>query len=96
MRSRRATPYLLLAPALIWLAVFFVVPLVTMASQSLQTGNYEEGYALTWNFAKYPSAVSEFLPHFVRSLAYALAAMVAALVIAYPLAYTIAFRAGRF
>lgn len=96
MKSRSATPYLLIAPALLWLAVFFVVPLTTMASQSLQTGNYEDGYVLTWHIATYYDSIREFYPHILRSLLYAFAATVAALVIAYPLAYTIAFRAGRF
>jgi len=37
-------PYLLLLPGLAWLLVFFVVPMLSLASQSLQTGSVETGY----------------------------------------------------
>ena len=46
-------PYLLLLPGLAWLVVFFVVPTLSLASQSLQTGNVETGYSLTWHFQTY-------------------------------------------
>jgi spermidine/putrescine transport system permease protein len=93
--SRRWTPYLLLAPGLLWLGVFFVIPMVTLFSQSLQTGSVGEGYALTWNWGVYPEALSTFSDQFLRSLLYAGIATVLAFVISYPLAYTIAFHAGR-
>jgi spermidine/putrescine transport system permease protein len=93
--ARRLTPYLLLLPGLLWLAVFFLVPMLTLASTSLQQGSVETGYALTWHFATYTDALSTFFEQFRRSFLYAGAATVLALVIAYPLAYTIAFKAGR-
>ena len=37
VRRRRLTPYLLLLPGLAWLALFFVVPIVTLLGTSLQT-----------------------------------------------------------
>jgi spermidine/putrescine transport system permease protein len=92
----RLTPYLLLAPGLLWLGVFFVVPMVFLVSQSLQTGNIEDGYTLTWSFSTYSDAISQYWDQFARSFIYAFIATVAALLIAYPLAYTIAFKAGRF
>jgi spermidine/putrescine transport system permease protein len=93
--TRRWTPYLLLAPGLLWLGVFFIVPMVTLFSQSLQTGSVGEGYALTWNWGIYPEALSTFSAQFGRSLLYAGIATVLAFIISYPLAYTIAFHAGR-
>jgi spermidine/putrescine transport system permease protein len=93
--ARRWTPYLLILPGLAWLAVFFVVPTITLISQSLQTGSLDLGYSLTWNFGVYADVFRDYAPQFLRSLIYAAIATVAALVIAYPLAYTIAFKAGR-
>jgi spermidine/putrescine transport system permease protein len=84
----------LLAPGLLWLAFFFIVPMVTLVSTSLQTGDIDNGYQLTWHWANYSHALSTYGPQFLRSLEYAGLATVAALVIAYPLAYTIAFKAG--
>ncbi|MHC0434089.1 ABC transporter permease [Streptomyces sp. O3] len=92
---RRLTPYWLLLPAGIWLAVFFVAPLFYQASTSVQTGSLEEGYRVTWHFATYWEALQDYGPHFVRSFLYAAVATALCLLIAYPLAYMIAFRAGR-
>lgn len=92
-RSRQA--YWLLLPAGLWLAVFFVAPLVYQASTSLQTGSLEEGYRLTWHFGTYWDALQTYGPHFLRSLIYAAVATALCLLIGYPLAYMIAFRAGR-
>jgi spermidine/putrescine transport system permease protein len=71
-RARRNyTPYLLLLPGMAWLVVFFVVPMLALFSQSLQTGSVETGYVMTWNFQTYVDALSQFWPHFVRSLLFA-------------------------
>ena len=96
-RRRRGVlglPYWLLAPGILWLTLFFVVPMVTLVSTSLQTGDIDNGYQLTWHWANYSHALSTYGPQFVRSLEYAGIATVAALLIGYPLAYTIAFKAG--
>lgn len=92
----RLTPYFLLLPAGLALIVFYVLPTLTLATTSLQTGSLEQGYELTWNFPTYGEVLSQYWPQFVRSFGYAAAATVLALLIAYPLAYTIAFKAGRF
>ncbi|SEG92771.1 spermidine/putrescine transport system permease protein [Actinacidiphila yanglinensis] len=92
---RRRVPYLLLLAGVAWLLVFFVAPLVYQASTSVQTGTLEDGFKVTWHFATYWDALTEYWPHFVRSLVYSGIATVLCLVIGYPLAYTIAFRAGR-
>ena len=93
-RSRRL-PYLLLLPALLWLAVFFLVPMVTLFGTSLQTGSFAQGFQQTFALGNYPEAWARFWPQMLRSLGYATIATGVALVIAYPLAYTIAFKAGR-
>jgi spermidine/putrescine transport system permease protein len=92
---RRLVPYFLLGPGLIWLILFFVVPMYFMARLSLESGGLTEGFQFTWQFSNYADALSEFESQFLRSFWYAGVATVLALVIAYPLAYMIAFRAGR-
>ena len=47
-RHQGATPYLLLLPGVLFLSVFFVVPLGFLAYQSLESGNIDFGYAFTW------------------------------------------------
>ncbi|MCM3300687.1 ABC transporter permease [Streptomyces pseudogriseolus] len=94
-RRGRWTPYLLLLPGLLWLVVFFALPVIYQASTSVQTGSLEEGYKVTWHVATYWDALSEYWPQFVRSVLYAASATVLCLLLGYPLAYLIAFRAGR-
>jgi spermidine/putrescine transport system permease protein len=94
-RHRNLTPYLLLAPGLLYLGFFFVVPLGFLAYQSLESGNFDVGYAFTWAWGNYRDAIQGYSGHFVRSLEYAGIATILALVFGYPLAYWIAFRGGR-
>jgi spermidine/putrescine transport system permease protein len=94
-RGSRWLPYWLLAPGTLWLAVFFVVPMVTLVGTSLQTGSLDAGYTLTWHWSTYSSVLSTYSAQFFRSLLYAGLATLAAIAIAYPLAYTIAFKSGR-
>jgi spermidine/putrescine transport system permease protein len=94
-RHRNLTPYLLLAPGLLYLGFFFVVPLGFLAYQSLESGNFDVGYAFTWAWGNYWDAIHGYSRHFVRSLEYAGIATILALVLGYPLAYWIAFRGGR-
>jgi len=90
------TPYLFLVPGGLWLVVFFVVPMIIMASVSLQEGTLGTGYRMTWNFAVYPQVFNQYLPQFSRSVIYALEVTLLTILIGYPMAYTIAFRGGRF
>lgn len=94
--GKRAAPYLLGAPAGLWLVVFFVVPLITMLSLSLQTCDaITLACNLTWRFANFSDALSQYHTQFVRSIYYGLAATLIDLAIAFPVAYWIAFRARR-
>src|SRR5690349_7430381 len=94
-RHRGLTPYLLLAPGVLWLSVFFVVPLGFLAYQSLQSGNFDIGYAFSWAWGNYSDALRNYRGQFIRSLEYAGIATMLALLLSYPVAYWIAFRGGR-
>jgi len=94
-RHRGLTPYLLLAPGLLYLAVFFAVPLGFLIHQSLESGNFDVGYAFTWAWGNYRDAINGYGAQFARSFEYAGIATVLALLLSYPLVYWIAFRGGR-
>ncbi|MDQ3867070.1 MAG: ABC transporter permease [Actinomycetota bacterium] len=94
-RRHSLAPYLLLAPGLAWLAVFFAVPMFYLGYTSLQAGDILTGYTFQWAWDNYTDAFTLYRAHFLRSLQYAGVATLAALLISYPLAYWIAFRAGR-
>jgi len=93
---RRTAPYLLLAPGLAWLALFFVVPMYYLLNTSLQTGSLDVGYTFNWAWHNYKDALTLYQDQFLRSIEYAGVATLLALVIAYPLAYWIALRSGRY
>jgi len=94
-RNRSLTPYLLLGPGILWLTIFFVVPLGFLAYQSLESGNFDVGYSFTWAWGNYWNAIRDYRDQFIRSLEYAGIATVLAFVLSYPVAYWIAFRGGR-
>jgi spermidine/putrescine transport system permease protein len=91
-RSGRLTPYFLLLPLGLTLAVFFLLPLLSQLNTSLTSGDLERGYTFDWAFGNYLSVWVDFWPQFLRSFLYAATSTVLALLIAYPLAYTIAFK----
>jgi spermidine/putrescine transport system permease protein len=92
-RHRGVTPYLLLAPGILWLAIFFVIPLGFLGYQSLQSGIFPN-FEFTWEFSNFSEGISDYHEQLVRSFVYAGIATVACLALAYPLVYWIAFRAG--
>jgi len=93
-RHRWLAPWTLLGPGLLWLSLFFVVPLGFLAYQSLQSGIFPS-YEFTWEFGNYTEAFSDNREQLVRSFQYAGIATLLALAFSYPLAYWIAFRADR-
>lgn len=95
-RHRGVIPYLFLLPGGLWLTVFFVIPMITMASVALQEGSLGSGFALTWNFGVFPEAIARWDTQLIRSLLFGLIVTVLTMVIGYPMAYTIAFRGGRY
>jgi spermidine/putrescine transport system permease protein len=94
-RHRWLTPYLLLAPGVAFLLLFFVVPLYYLGYTSLQEGTVQTGYTFTWAWDNYSNAFDRYREQFFRSLEYAGIATLATLLISYPLTYWIAFRGGR-
>jgi spermidine/putrescine transport system permease protein len=97
VRHRRALwPYLLIAPGLLWLIVFFLIPVLNQLNVSLMTGDPENGWKLTGHLSTYWDAVSTYHEQLLRSLGYAATATVLDFIIAFPLAYFIAFKARRY
>lgn len=95
-RHRGLVPYVLLAPGLLWLAVFYVYPAFQMLIASFWSGTLETGFRFSLeNWRTYPAALDRYSEQFGRSILYATAATILTFLIAYPLAYTIAFRGGR-
>ncbi len=94
--GKRLAPYLLGAPAVFWLVVFFVVPMVTMFSLSLQTCNtFTLACRLTWHWGEFGKVLGSYHTQLFRSVTYAGSATVIDLAVSFPLAYWIAFRAKR-
>ena len=95
-RHRWLTPYLLLAPGLAFLALFFLVPLGFLGHQSLETQNpIDFTNSFNWAWHNYSDALTTYHTQLVRSFEYAAIATAVALLLSYPLAYWIAFRGGR-
>jgi spermidine/putrescine transport system permease protein len=95
MNRGRLGPYLMTLPGALWLLVFFVVPLMTMASVSLQEGSLEQGYRFTGHWQTYTDAFGKYDTQLFRSIGYGLIVTLATLVISYPMAYWIALHGGR-
>lgn len=96
-RRRGRLGYLLLLPAALWLAVFFVIPFYSLVATSLfdPSGSDSRGYEMTYHVANYWHAVQSYWAPLVRSLWYGALATFFCLVLGYVLAYAIAFKAGR-
>ncbi|MBB2910082.1 spermidine/putrescine transport system permease protein [Streptosporangium becharense] len=92
---KRLTPYLLILPGGLWLAIFLVVPMVFMASVSTQEGDTVNGFVQTFNFSIFGDVLTQYQTQFLRSVGYGLAGTAIAIALAYPVAYWIAFKGGR-
>src|SRR5215210_4852193 len=64
-RRSRLAPYLLIAPGILWLLVFFVMPIITLAQTSVHVTD-----APWWD--GYDRALTDYGVHFFRSFRYAL------------------------
>src|SRR6266545_2642231 len=95
-RLRDAAPYLLLAPGILWLVVFFIVPAIQMFLTSVSSGSVADGFRLTFSTRAYETALSRFPRQFGNSLLFGGIATGLTFLIGFPVAYTIAFRGGRF
>ncbi|MGK2869147.1 MAG: ABC transporter permease [Mycobacterium sp.] len=97
-RSKIA-PYLMILPALAYLAVFVVVPFFSLARTSLSSSGgsvYLPTLTFDWNFANFVDAFKLYQDPILRSFGYAAVATVLCMLLAFPLAYVIAFKAGRY
>jgi len=96
-RYRFLVPYLLLAPGLLWLAVYYVYPAVQMFIASFWSGSLAQGYTFSFeNWTNYTEALARYSEQFIRSIVFAGLATLLTFAISFPLAYTIAFRGGRY
>ena len=95
-RRRWLIPWLLMAPGLLWLVLFFVLPNIQMVVMSLSSGTLRTGYNFTWEFANYLDAFTRFPTQFSNSIVYGGLATILTFLIGFPLAYGIAFRGGKY
>ena len=97
VRRKGITGYILLAPAFLWLVVFFLLPFYSLVAASLfnQGGSDFRGYTMVYEWSNYTDAIKSYWPQIVRSLIYGGIATLQCLLLGYVLAYAIAFKAGR-
>jgi spermidine/putrescine transport system permease protein len=95
-RLRAWTPWLLLAPGMLWLLVFFIWPTIQMLLMSFSSGNADSGYHLTGSIAAYQTSLTRFGRQFGNSLLFGGTATILDFLIGFPVAYTVAFRGGRY
>jgi spermidine/putrescine transport system permease protein len=97
VRRRGPTGYFLLLPAVVWLALFFVIPFYSLVATSLYDpdGSVLAGYDMDWVFSNYTHALQDYWEPLLRALWYGALATFFCLILGYVLAYAIAFKAGR-
>ena len=95
-RSAGWVPYGLLSPGVLWLALFFLLPLAFLLRMSLSTreNRYTGETTFDWNWDNYTGAFSDYGEQFLRAFGYAGAATVLCILIGYPMAYFIARYGG--
>jgi spermidine/putrescine transport system permease protein len=97
-RRKSKIALFLLLPGILYLALFFLVPLVSLLLTSFQqpvpNGDIGE-YQTAFRWENYTDAISTYGEHIVRSFVYAILATIFALLFSYPLAYFIGVKARR-
>jgi spermidine/putrescine transport system permease protein len=97
LRKGKWAPFGMLSPGMIWLLLFFLVPVVMLVRASLSTKPSRfENPTFAWDWSNFSSAFSEYGDEFVRSFVYAGVATALAILLGYPLAYWIATQGGRY
>ena len=71
-RHKALIPYLLLAPGLLWLAIFFVYPAFQMFLASLSTRTGRDRLRVHGSFSNYTDGAGHLLDQFIRSIVYGL------------------------
>lgn len=97
-RRRSRIALFLLLPGILYLMLFFLVPLVSLVMTSLQEpapfGDIGE-YQTAFKWENYVAVVDMYGEHILRSFLYAILATIFALLFSYPLAYFIGVKARR-
>ena len=95
-RRKSRIALLLLLPGILYLVLFFLVPLVSLVITSLQSpsalgdiGQYQTGF----DWQNYVTSITQYGGQILRSFFYAVLATVFALLFSYPLAYFIGVKA---
>jgi spermidine/putrescine transport system permease protein len=97
-RRKSRIALLLLLPGILYLVLFFLVPLVSLVITSLQApsalGDIGE-YQTAFDWQNYVTSITQYGGQILRSFFYAVLATVFALLFSYPLAYFIGVKARR-
>jgi spermidine/putrescine transport system permease protein len=97
-RRRSRIALFLLLPGILYLILFFLVPLVSLVMTSFQEpipfGDIGE-YQTAFRWENYVDVVNTYGEHIFRSFGYAILATIFALLFSYPLAYFIGVKARR-
>ena len=92
-RKGKLVPAGLLGPGVVWLLLFFIVPMYFMGEMALRSGSLASGgFAFTWEWSNFSGALEGRGDQVIRTIYYSGAATLIALLIAYPLSYAIAFK----
>jgi spermidine/putrescine transport system permease protein len=94
-KPARLVPWALLSPGGLWLALFFLVPVLALVKIALSTPVRFQDPEFSWDFGNFGTALSDYGAQFGRSFVYAGLATVLAFAIGYPLAYCVAAYGGR-
>jgi spermidine/putrescine transport system permease protein len=95
LRSR-LTPYYLMLPGGLWLAVFFAAPIILMIGLSTMSGNIITGFGHPFHhFGNFADGFTQYGHQWLRSAEYAGLGCLISIALSYPIAYWIAFYGGR-
>jgi spermidine/putrescine transport system permease protein len=99
VRRRSKVALVLLLPGILYLALFFLAPLLSLVITSFQApvefGDIGQ-YQTAFKWENYTTVIGTYAPHVVRSFVFAATATVAALLFSFPLAYFIGVKLRRF
>jgi len=96
LRKGGFTPYALLAPGMIWLILFFMVPIYFLGQTALSKSDAIGDTKFAWKWSNFSHSWTLYSHQYLTSFRYALIATLLCIAIGYPLAYFIAFRGGRY
>lgn len=90
-----AFAWVLLLPGLLYLGMFFLIPLVSLLITSVMTPDPSGAfgmYVYGFDISSYLHVTTDYLPQILRSFGFAFVATIIALLISYPLAYFVGVR----